>query len=75
MNASGPVLGMSPSGDSALLYLGPTNRGRARFFGRYGASEVGHISEPPLGAAITCAKGHSYFVSSAETTDDISAQW
>jgi hypothetical protein len=32
------------------------------------------MSEPPLGAAITCAKGHSYFVSSAETTDDISAQ-
>jgi len=32
------------------------------------------MNEPPLGAAITCAKGHSYFVSSAETTDDISAQ-
>lgn len=33
------------------------------------------MSEPPLGAAITCAQGYRYYVSSAETTDDTSAQW
>jgi hypothetical protein len=32
------------------------------------------MSGPPLGAAITCAKGRSYDVSSAEATDDTSAQ-